>query len=336
MNNAKRTIVPIFASTALIILILDTKTASAGAYKGIQLCINSFVPTFLPFIILTKLICTHSVNKRALFLPALEKLTGIPSGAGRIILLGFIGGYPLGAQCIEDAHNRGELKLQEAKRMLGFCSNAGPAFIFGVLGPQFGSFSLPLWLMIIHISSALLVGIILPQKAIGTCNAEQKQATSITEIVESSVRSVSIICCWIVLFRIILEFLNNWCLYRLPPILKVLLFGILELANGMFALNEISHAGTKFVLAAFMLGFGGICVGIQTLSCAQRTGPGMYFPGKILQCLFSVILAYIGQWLLFSGDERLQISYIQTIFALTVIAAICIFLRRRKKVVAFT
>ena len=336
MNKIRSATVSFLALLALLVLILDAKTASIGAYKGIQLCITNFIPSILPFIILTKLICLNSTYNCVRLFGPIEKLAGIPSGAGKIMLLGFIGGYPLGAQCIEDAYNCGELKLHDAKRMLGFCSNAGPAFIFGVLSPMFDSLLIPIYLMIIHISSAIIVSVILPRKAVGACTAVNKQTTSFAEIVESSVRSVSIISCWIVLFRVILEFMNKWFMYNIPSCFKVFIFGILELTNGIFMLKEISHVGTMFILSSFMLGFGGLCVGLQTISCTKRTGLGLYFPGKVLQGLLSVLLAYLAHFFVLPQKDHLYISHMQTAFLLMVITVFCIFLRTRKKVVAFT
>lgn len=336
MKNAKQTSVLIFASIALLVLILDAKTAYSGAYSGIHLCINSFIPTFLPFIILTRLICSQPENKHKLFFSPLEKVSKIPTGSSRIMLLGFIGGYPLGAQCIEDAYNRGELELHEAKRMLGFCSNAGPAFIFGVLGPLFDSLIVPLWLLIIHIFSAVLVSIILPKNTVGTLNPQRKENSSITEVIESSVRTVSVICCWIILFRIIIEFINKWILFRAPAFVKILLFGTLELTNGIYSLSGVSCLGMRFVLASFMLGFGGLCVCIQTLSCTRKTGPGMYLPGKFLQSILSALFAYITQCFLFNTNESIKIPLIFIMLASTIFVVFCIFLRGNKKVVAFT
>ena len=58
MKSTKRTMISILFGIALLIIILDARTAYIGAYQGVQLCINSLIPTILPFIILTKLICS--------------------------------------------------------------------------------------------------------------------------------------------------------------------------------------------------------------------------------------------------------------------------------------
>ena len=56
------------------------------------------------------------------------------------LLLGLIGGYPVGAGCIGAMARRGECTREEGERMLCFCCNTGPSFLaMGVGGAMLGS-----------------------------------------------------------------------------------------------------------------------------------------------------------------------------------------------------
>ena len=83
---------------------------------------------------------------------------------------------------------------------------------------------------------------------------------------------------------------------------QVILTGLLELANGCCELEKIANDGLRFMAAAVMLSFGGLCVAMQTLSVTEKLGLGSYLPGKLLQTLISLMLAF-GVQAIFLGGE---------------------------------
>ena len=125
--KGRKLIKAIVTAFCLIVLILDSKTAINGASSGITLCITCIIPTLFPFCVLSRLMCSTLLGKNLPFLSCLK----MPEGTESIFVLSFIGGYPIGAQCIEDAYKNGSIPQEDANRMLGFCNNAGPAFLFG-------------------------------------------------------------------------------------------------------------------------------------------------------------------------------------------------------------
>lgn len=322
------------ASICLLIIILDTKTAIIGGLEGIELSLNVVIPSLLPFLILTHIIGkTFTGVEIPLFRP-LNRLCGIPRGAESLFLLGFVGGYPVGAKSIENAFREGCIDAQDAKRMLGFCSNAGPAFIFGMAGRLFPT-QAPLWaLWAIHIISSLLVGCILPKKKTHPCLINNKTTADLPAAVESSIKTMGLVCAWVIVFRILITFLRRWFLWMLSPEGEIALIGLLELTNGCVHLNLTPSYGLRFVLCAMFLSFGGLCVAMQTVSVTKTIGTGMYFPGKILQSIFSIIMAAILQVLLFERNQRISISAPLLVALLVVLGIELLLLYRRKKVVA--
>ena len=85
--------------------------------------------------------------------------------------------------------------------------------------------------------------------------------------------------------------LDRWLLWRFPDIAKVILSGIIELSNGCIMLSVIQNPSLRFFLVSAFLSFGGICVTMQTQTVCGRLGLGMYPLGKILQTIFSILLA---------------------------------------------
>ena len=325
----------ILASIGLIVLILDAKTAISGAQEGLSLCIKTILPTLFPFCVLTKLINVSVVGKPIRFLRPVGKICGIPEGAESILALGFLGGYPVGAQGISDANKSNALSATNARRMLGFCNNAGPAFLFGILGGLFTEKN-PLWcLWAIHIVSAVIVGFLLPDKSLSVCRLPKENGHSLSAIVEESIKTMALVCGWIILFRILLCFCQRWFLWMLPATAQVITAGFLELSNGCVMLYSIPTEGLRYIISSCVLGFGGICVAMQTFSIAKNIDTSLYFPGKVLQVCISFIMAWATQYILFSPEHRFVMPLWIPAGCISIIVLEYALLHSKKKVVAF-
>lgn len=143
------------------------------------------------------------------------------------------------------------------------------------------------------------------------------------------------VCGWVVLFRVILQFIHKWFFNFLPDKYQIFAPGFLELANGCLQLNNLSSDGMKFVWSAFMLGFGGICVYLQTQSIAGSLSLHLYLPGKILQGCISFLVAYGVQYIIYSG-MRYVISPTIIVGVLFFAVLITVLLRNIEKPVAIS
>ena len=131
-----RNLTGIFAGLGMLVLIFDSSLALEGAQMGIELCIRTVIPSLFPFIMLSMLL-TREVAGRSRWLLPISELLGIPQSAQSLLIPAFLGGYPVGAKCIHDLYRNGQLHKQQAEGLLSFCSNAGPAFLFGMLSGFF-------------------------------------------------------------------------------------------------------------------------------------------------------------------------------------------------------
>ena len=330
MKKRKQLWTGILAGIGMLILILDAKCAVSGAADGIQLCIRCVIPSLFPFLILSNLINNALLGRRINILSPIRKLCGIPQGSESLLLLGLLGGYPVGAQVVSAAYKSGHLPKQTAERMLGFCNNAGPAFIFGLIGALFTSISIPWVIWFIHMLSALAVGIILPNKSTETCSVAGAKPLSITDALKISITIMANICGWVVIFRMIIAICNRWFLWLLPGVFQGLLAGILELTNGITVLQSISAEGARFVLSTCMLSFGGICVGMQTYAVTSELNMTLYFPGKLLQAIISFFLSAVLQVVLFDHSEILQMHSFLYVALITVFVLTVLYLRLKK------
>lgn len=334
MKNRRRIWAGIGASIGMVVLILDAKTALSGARDGITLCTYTVIPSLFPFFLFSILLNHVLLSGNLRFLHPLGKLLGIPAGAEPLLLIGLIGGYPVGAQCISDAYRNKCISRADAHRMLGFSSNAGPAFIFGMGSCVFRRTEI-LWLLwMIHILSALIVGAVLPAKSKGKCAPVMSKSITITQALEKSVRTLASVCGWIIIFRVFMAFLSRWCLWLTRDTDQILITGLLELSNGCCALPNITSDGARFVLCATFLGFGGICVLMQTCSVTDGLGLGMYFLGKVMQSSLSMLISGLLQPIIFAKIDRWNgfIMYAIVAIAISLIAAIFVHSKKRVEI----
>ena len=275
----------------LVSLILFPAQASDGALEGIRLCGSALIPALLPFLVLTRLLSDRlQPPKNSVRILSLSATAYIP------LLLSFIGGYPTGVATAVSLYQTGKLSRQEAERIIPYCNNSGPAFFVGVLGlklfsdPQKG-----LWLYGIHVISAVCVFFL--------CYEDQPLLFRIKLIKEGRVRSfpqgfqealadscmtMIRICGLVILFSVLRRLLtevlpNPWLPYM----------GVLELSSGL-----LNTGKEDFVLWAFFMGWGGLCVHMQAISLWQEAQLSVsgYFPKKILHGILSILFAWAVIW----------------------------------------
>lgn len=322
MRERKYDLRPWVGALAMAALILDGKTAVSAGADAVELCIRVLIPSLFPFFVFSPLLASGS---GALFRP-LAKLLQLPEGADSILLVSFLGGYPVGAAVTAQHYNDGNLSSLDARRMIAFCSNAGPSFIFGI-GSRFFPNVCYCWLLWgIHITSAVLVGVLTPKDGKRIFHPK-KNALSLTDALKNAITVMATVCGWVILFRILIAFLDRWGLWAAPVQLRVVLCGILELANGCCMLNEINSTGLRMILFCGFLGFGGLCVLLQTRSVTGGMDISLYLPGKVTQTAISILLCSVAQLFLPLADR-----YVLPVWVFVLAAIICLFypIRLRK------
>lgn len=331
MRKRSKNISGIIAAAFLGILLWDTSTALEGAAKGLDLCIRTVIPSLFPFIYLSSWLTSSFRNSNNQSDRFLCKLYHLPDGAGIILLSGLLGGYPVGARCVGQAVRSGQISAEAAKRMVVFCNAAGPSFLFGIVGAIFPQRWVPWALWGIHFFSTILIAWILPVKAERSFAAGHVYKITPTDILRQSLKSISEICGWIILTRVMINILETWVLWRLPDAWSAAIIGILELSNGCLGIRSLDKIGLRFVLCALFLGFGGFCVSLQTSSSAYGVDLKYYIPGKIVQAGTCFLLACFVQRIAFSSEHifHLPVIVVGVILGLLVLVAFTI--RKQEK-----
>ena len=289
-------------AAAFAALLRFPQEVSAAVTEGLRLSVSVLIPSLFPFFIcvnLTSALGLTGVLARV-FAPVMRQMFHV-SGAGcTAVLCGAAGGYPSGAQCVAALYREGPLSRAEAEYLLLFCNNAGPAFLFGAVGTVLGigmTGCLLLWG--IHLLSALVIGLVnRPKEAPNAALPPVQRANAsgaVVEAVRSAGQAVLQITMFVAAFSVLARLLTMAAAHILPDGVCTVLTGMLELSGGIAALANLPIAlRWKLALASFFLGFGGLCVWMQTqavLAPAGLSGCGMLL-AKLAQGLLAALMTY--------------------------------------------
>lgn len=310
MKSNKNIKILLASAIGLAVLLLDSQTAIDGTRTGLEICLNTVLPSLFPFVFLSSFVAASMISARIKWSYFFSRVFRIPQGAEGILMTGLLGGYPVGAKCIGEAFDDKRLTDADARRMLVFCNAAGPAFIFGVTGNLFQEAWVPWLLWLIHLCSAFCMTRLLPANSNRSVHLKECRNPSITERLRQSVKVMSEICAWIILMRVVISFIQKWLLWRFTEPMQVFLSGLIELSNGCILLNQIQNTGLRFILCSVLLGFGGLCVALQTGTTASSIDQRLYLPGKCVQAIISFVISYILQRFLFPIDQKIHFFWL--------------------------
>ncbi len=279
---------------AMAMILVLCHESTQAVRDGLALCAQSVVPALFPFFVLvTWLIALgYTAPLGRLIAPLTWRLFGCSENGGSAFLLGIIGGYPIGARAIGEMVRSGALDRKEAEHLLLFCNNAGPAFILGIAGEgAFHSMRCGVWLYVIHVTAAAIIGTALRRKTDCAAHAQRMTSPSVSVVgsflqaARSGVEGMLNICGFVVFFWVILQLLVHMTGLQVPW-----LIGCVELAGGILRLD---NSRWSFICAAGLLGWGGISVHCQTAAMLSGCDlpMGKYLLGKLAQGALSVILA---------------------------------------------
>lgn len=283
----------------LVWFLTDAARIRATAAQALVLCGKSVVPALFPFLVISSLLISLGFGEwLSPYLAGLmTPLFRLPGQSGSALVLGLVGGYPIGAQTAADLYRERLLTREEAEHLLTFCNNSNPVFLISVLGSGvFGSVRTGVWLWLIHILSALLTGLLFRGR--GKTAKRQSPASAFpcrsaslpsafVGAVRSSASGMLSVCAFVTLFYVLAS-----PLARLGGRLGPPLVGLLEL----FSLTPLLTPDRfGFVLAAGCAGWGGLSVFCQTAAVLDGTGLSLRpcLLGKMTQGILSTLLALL-------------------------------------------
>ena len=273
MKRRIRTDVCLILCGILVWFLADARQLRLEAAKALTLCAGTVIPALFPFMVVTGLLVRLGFGQWLApdMAGLMASLFRLPGCAGSALLLGLVGGYPIGAR------------------------TAAELYASGV----FGSVRAGLWLWLIHVCAALLTGLLFRGLGRGRKTvppAISFQAPSLPAAFVSSVRdsagTMLSVCAFVTFFYVLISPLT-----ALPGPWAALAVGCGEL----FSLTPLLPCDrTGFLLAAGCAGWGGLSVLCQTAALLDGTDLPLApcLLGKLTHGLLSALLAaLVSLWL---------------------------------------
>ena len=289
-------------SLALFCAFLLFPTVCAdGVRDGLALAAGQALPALFPFFVAGGLLTRSGLAQALARLAArpLAVLYRLPSSAAPAVVLGLVGGYPVGAATAADLLRQGTLSPGDAARVNRFCNCASPGFCIGLAGLGiFGSARTGAMLYGIHVLAALLTGLFTAREhaSVSAARTAPRRAPneSFSAVFCASVQQAAstalTVTAFLTIFCVLLQLFD--------PLLSMLPYGdacsgIFELTAGLDALAPLPLTNSaKLTLASFLLGFGGLAVQFQVRALAAPAGLPVdgFATAKLLHGAFAAAL----------------------------------------------
>ena len=261
------------AATLLISIKLSDEIAEL-AKEGMRVAVTLVLPSAFPFMIISDLYAVYGYPERLRPLCFLmERVFGISRCGTRAYVTGNLSGFPIGARATAELYKNGEIKKNEAERLLVLSNTPSPSFVLGAVGyGMLGSENAGLLILFTLLIAQIAVGILTKRKT----NFSKKPSVNIRQrfdfvksVKNAGINSISI-CAFVVFFNCALGVVKALCPFS---VLTSMLTATLEVTGAVrfFASCATLSTPLKYGAICFSLGFGGLSVMLQSMIFLEET-----------------------------------------------------------------
>lgn len=295
-----------------VILIINPKIYAASCLNAISVWAVKVLPALFPFFIFSKIIVGLIEPKQTKLDKLFAKIYHTPATSSSVYMLSILSGYPMGAKLICNMFERGVYTREDAKKMLAFCSVSGPMFMIGTVGVAiFGSFKAGVVILVSNLVASLINGLVFRGKktdfAAPQLETKQQESSSIlADSVYDALISILLVGSFMVLAFLIVDILKNTQIFAFVAnllckpfgfnvdIVQAIMAGLVEITRGIIDLNLVNCAlQIKVILASGLIGFGGICIMLQSITFLKKLNIkfGFVLLEKLVQGVLATIVA---------------------------------------------
>ncbi len=264
---------------AAILLLGHPAPVQDGVALGLQMCVRSVIPSLFPFLVLSPMLA-DGIRQTVFFLCRKRAQPRYASLAAAL-LVGMTAGFPIGALTLLAFYRDGRISREDAERFLGVCTGASPAFLIGYFGQAlWGSAALGWITWGVQCLICLIGWLLLMRRAepsedtVGTVRGSD--CPTMASCLSDAVFRMMQICGSVVFFSVLRSFLCH----RLGGAAAGITGGLAEMTGGLRDLCALYEVGllnchAALICSMLLIGFGGVCVGIQVSAAASGAGISM-------------------------------------------------------------
>ncbi len=293
-----KNILPISAVVISMLCIFRMPDAvTKGVTDGLTICFNVILPSLFPFMVLSAYIVKSEALSflYKLFYPLTKFVFRQPLCTVPVIIMGLIGGFPIGTKMTYIMLENGQITKNQAKRLCTFCINGGPAFVITAVGVNLlGSTEAGIIIFVSLCISSLILGFATSffddKKAYekNYKSSAQSPIAALSASVTDGVQSILGICAWIVLFSGLTECVKS---VGISNEAYSGIVSVLEVTKGCTLLA--GKAGLPVIAA--VIGFGGFCVHCQIFTYIKAASLKYrhFFVGRVLCGALSAVICHL-------------------------------------------
>ena len=268
------------AVTAL--LFVRSREAEKFVFDYLGFCARRIVPSLFLFLVFSDLVCSSP-----LFMRICRRIPFYGTEIS-LLILGALGGFPLGARVCTALYDQGKLRKREAEYLLCFSNNASASFVVGFVGQNlFSCKMIGVKLLALQLFSAICCAaifklVLFSRGERGSIKGAERtvKAKSFVKAVTDSGMTMLGICSFIVVFGVV----GALAVETFPWFSSPLLRGFFEFSSGISLCAERGGVGALRD-CALLLGWSGLCVHCQVVSAVEsKLSLKPYFLSKIFQC----------------------------------------------------
>lgn len=311
MNKKVSSIIMICILLSIIYFMI---TASSQIIESVSFSISiwkdNLFPTLFPFFVVSNLLMNYGfvdIIGNILSYP-MQKYFKLPGCCGFVLAASLFSGFPSGAKYTTSLVQNKKITIEEASRLLSFTHYANPLFILGMIGSVLlNNQKTAIIILISHIISGILVGIILSKKE-KKLIIEKSRISSIKNFTYSdksfgellsnsifdSLNTMFLLLGIVTIFLIITTIINQ--VITLPPIANAIVSGILEMTQGVKTVSYLNVSElTKTLMMTGIISFGGFSVHTQVLGIIskEKIKYKYFLLGRILHSILAIIFVFI-------------------------------------------
>lgn len=305
----KKYILSFICVTIAIFILLEPQIVTSGIKKGIELSIYSVIPALFPFMLLTNYMISHDLCQciSYFFYPFLSKIFRVSRNGCFAVLIGFTGGYPMGAKTISDLYSRNLIPIHEAQYLCTFCNNCSLSFLMNyIIYTCLNNLSSG---NILHIDTKGIIALVyLPAVIVGILNrlffkkkkdykevlSKEKETStaSSNSVVHSSMISMLNLCIYVICFSILVEFIHH---LSIIPLYKCIIVSLVEITSGCkYTSTQLPYGTLQLFILLFSCIFGGLSITMQSISqFKDKSFVKYYLLGKLETLVVFTIIFYI-------------------------------------------
>ncbi len=285
----------------IVAMVINPQKYVSVALDALLVWATLVLPSIFPFLLyskfLTKLGIVEILGK--IFAPINKFLYKTEGLSSYIFFMSIISGYPVGAKLTADLYEDGRISRGTAQRTISYCANCGPMFMLATVGVgMLISKQAGYIILISHILGSIFNGILYRNfRANDNFRLKQKLTQDsddnfLYNTALSSCNSMLIVGTYIVVFFILIEFLNVALGFWLNSqnAFTSIFNGFFEITYGCKNVAVLNLSlNLKTLLSTLIISFGGLSTIFQSMAFLKKIEmkTSVFILQKLTHCFFS-------------------------------------------------